>query len=56
MTTMSQESEVLIPLQAIDQVQAVLRAVALGEPVDNPAAAAEAARALAALPVIRTHG
>ena len=34
----------------LDEVRAVLRAVAAGEPVDNAFAAAQAARALAALP------
>lgn len=39
-----------VPAGAIAQVRAVLGAVAGGEPVDNPFAAAEAAYALAALP------
>lgn len=41
---------IAVPAQAIDQVRAVLRAVAGGEPVDSPFAEAEAAYALAALP------
>jgi hypothetical protein len=44
------ESVVLVTQQAIDKVREVLRAVAAGEPVDNPSAAAAAAYALAALP------
>lgn len=48
MTMMTQQ--VTLPFEALERAQAVLRAVALGEPVDTPAAAAEAARALASLP------
>jgi hypothetical protein len=44
------ESVVPVPAQALDKVREVLRAVAAGEPVDNPSAAAAAAYALAALP------
>jgi hypothetical protein len=42
--------QLLVAESAIEKVRAVLRAVAAGEPVDNPSAAAEAAYALAALP------
>jgi hypothetical protein len=42
--------DVTVSGSAVDMVRAVLRAVAAGEPVDNPCAAAEAAYALAALP------
>jgi len=44
------DSVVLVPRQALDKVREVLRAVAAGEPVDNPSSAALAAYALAALP------
>ena len=42
--------DICLPDPALDEVRAVLRAVAAGEPVDNAFAAAQAARALAALP------
>lgn len=48
MTSLMQHETV--PSQALDRARDVLRQVAAGEPVDTPAAAAEAARALAALP------
>lgn len=52
MSTAFREDIVLVqvPEPALNKVRAVLRAVAAGEPVDTPSAAAEAAYALAALP------
>lgn len=47
---MQNDQDVAVPAQALDQVRDVLRQVAAGDPVDTPAAAAEAAHALAALP------
>jgi hypothetical protein len=47
---MQDDQDVTVPTSALEQAREVLRQVALGDPVDTPAAAAEAARALAALP------
>lgn len=47
---MHEDQDVTVPTHALDQAREVLRQVAAGDPVDTPAAAAEAARALAALP------
>ena len=52
MSTTQREADqvVAVPEGALEQVRALLRAVAAGEPIDNAQAAAQAAHALAALP------
>ena len=52
MTDVVRKSDTVVPVPvlALDKVREVLRAVAAGDPVDTPQAAALAAYALAALP------